>query len=254
MGFLNIGPAYGIALFSVLEPLMNHMWGLKSIFKMPEEAGLPYGLHPIGVLHMVIAEQCMKKFASRNSEKVFDDWAKIFQELANIEKGVRNLVILSKENRNSEKFSEKLIIPRNRMANSVKDIVDIIVDWKLECLENSSIADYYYCWNSLDEQQTCDVVTMLLKRSLNIPEILQNDKIRARHIVAATTIASAKSTKLEEIKWMNEEAINILAKIPTRPLKAKPIRKKQYIIPYVELTKKSPKFSRVRGYRTLRTF
>jgi|SRR5215213_505781 len=262
MAYLNMGPAYGIALYSILQPLMMRLYclyDLKSLLKMPEQDHLPYGLHPIPVLHMVIAQQCMRKFSSRQAGRVFNAWANFFKKLADVEKGENKLFILSKEDLNSE----KLIIPRDRMVRSVEKIVDIVVDSPLESLERNSIADYFYCWGSSDEQQTRPLVRKLQRESFKSESakslrLLKNGDIKARHIVAAATIATANARDLGQIKQINDNAINILAAMHDKQPEAKPLQKRGYLKALlraapVELGTALPEFSRLRGFSNLRS-
>ncbi|MDQ3903631.1 MAG: hypothetical protein M3247_08335, partial [Thermoproteota archaeon] len=95
MAYLNIGPAYGIALYCILQPLMKYRWGMESLLKMPAQDGLPYGLHPMGILHIVIAEQCMKKFSERSAGGNLSAWVDFFSKLADAHKEENKLTILS---------------------------------------------------------------------------------------------------------------------------------------------------------------
>jgi hypothetical protein len=254
MGYLSMGPSYGIALYSILKPLMKHRWGLDSLLKMCEEDDLPYGLHPIGILHLVIGQRCMQKFSEKHSGGYFDSWANYFRQLANAEQGAE-LTVISKERPNSE----KLVIPRDKMVSSVENIVDIVGFSPLNYLEGQSIADYFRdCWDSCDEQETWCLVKELQLPLLetdntgNLELLKKKKEIKARHVVAAATIASAEAEHKNDIDLINENAIAILDQMYDQPSKAKP--KVTLRAAPIESNIALPESSRRRGFATLRTF
>ncbi|MDQ3903630.1 MAG: hypothetical protein M3247_08330 [Thermoproteota archaeon] len=109
-----------------------------------------------------------------------------------------------------------MIIPRNRLISSVKTIVDIVVDSTLEILRRDSISNCFYCWSSYDEQTTVSLFEKLQNESFDsdssvISKLLENDGIRPRHVVAASTLASVKARNIRGVGRINDNAVKILA-------------------------------------------
>ncbi|GEM_PF-6416026 len=218
LGYMNIGPSYGIALYCVTKPLLDLYY--KTNFSSMRECDLysgryRYGVHPMGVLHMRIGMECMKYLGVKFGG-TFNEWAKVFEDLSCPED--ENVLILSS---NIDLDTRKIVISFRDMSCAISRLVDIVLNTKISSLKSAdgddtksfSISDFEL-WNSDDEKKTMALADELAKDKKQNWKSRQLEGMTARYAAAAATIASAKAHTEDAISSINSNALDLISSLP----------------------------------------
>jgi hypothetical protein len=203
-GVLNLGPAAGIGLATLLIPLRA-----RQNLKMRLSNSCPSSsFHPIDTLRILLAADVVRELPDLDV-KIANAWADVLENIVKEYRENENELILYTETADNVHGDDKM--PYEGMREIVKIVADTIAFTPFESLEGHQISEIN-TWTNEDEIITMKITDDLIAKKEPSIESESDDEedIYAAHILAGAIIALAKSPDIDTTTQLATKALNKL--------------------------------------------
>lgn len=198
-GLLNIGPGAGISLALLLISLEGGSLSNVTTYDDP---------HPIDALRIFLAADVIRNTNDLDANMA-NAWADNFENIANKYIQKKDGFYLASQTPDGKCYAN-VIMPFDQMRQTTKTVAQTIASSELATLGGHSLSEVN-TWADSDESLTSRILNDLLKGSE--PSVLPGSDgqiVYAAHVLAAATIALAKSPDISKITKLAVASLNKL--------------------------------------------
>jgi hypothetical protein len=199
-GILNLGPAAGIGLATLLIPLRKGI--------LPSTAPSS-DIHPIDALRILLAADVVRQLPDLRVERA-NAWADILEDIVNRfgESEKKFFALYTETLDNNFHWDDKM--PYDGMRRTVTLVAEAIAFTPLDSLEGHHLSEIN-TWANSDEDLTWRIVDDLLKgKEPSLEPGPDGQEVYAAHLLAGAIIALAKSAEISAITKLIINSLNKL--------------------------------------------